>query len=75
MVIPSCSLFLATMDPTGPMVQVTIAWGAEFLILVSWAVMSVSEGPKDSLAVKVMPKSGASCSSQTGRPSRRSPRR
>src|SRR5512136_2861892 len=50
-VIPSWALFLATMDPTGPMVQVMIAWGDEFFILVSCAVISVSEGPNDSLAV------------------------
>ena len=62
--IPSCALFLATIDPTGPIVQVMIAWGAELRILVSWAVMSVSEGPKDSLAVKLIPNSGASFSSQ-----------
>ncbi len=63
--MPSWALFLATMAPAGPMVQQTMAWGLAFLILVSWGVMSVSLGPKDSLATKVMPNSGASFSSHT----------
>src|SRR5665648_298406 len=51
----SWALFLDTMAPAGQMVQQIIPSGLAFLILVSWAVMSVSLGPKDSLATKVIP--------------------
>ena len=62
--MPSWATFLAEMAPAGPVVQTTRAWGAAFLALVSWAVMSVSRAPKDSLMRISMPNSGPSCSIQ-----------
>ena len=42
-----------------PAVHITTAWASEFLILVSWAVMSVSPGLKVSSATIVMPAFGS----------------
>ena len=53
--ILSCARFRATTAGPGFVPQVTMAWASVPLIRVSWAVMSVSLGPKTSSATRVTP--------------------